>query len=101
MVEASTVIFEAATAHLKALIAAVKKVAEVNMQVEVDDDEQSNLSDSEVLDKDVDMDVGMDIGNAVQSIKQSFQYKYYKMSRQSLNYIKLKLYFINIVDNAA
>ena len=49
MVEASTVIFEAATAHLKALIAAVKKV---------DDDEQSNLSDSEVLDKDVSIDIG-------------------------------------------
>ena len=68
-VEASTVIFEAATAHSKALIAAVKKVAEVNTQVEVDDNEQSNLSDSEVSDEDVDMDVGMDIGNAVQSIE--------------------------------
>ena len=35
-VEASTVIFEAATAYLKALIAAAKKVdEEVNMQVEV------------------------------------------------------------------
>ena len=46
-VKASTVIFEAATAHSKALIAAAKKVAEVNTQVEVDDDEQSNSSDSE------------------------------------------------------
>jgi hypothetical protein len=65
-VEASTVIFEAATAHLKALIAAAKKVdKEVNIQVEVDNDEQSNLSDSEMLDE----DVGMDIGNVVQSIK--------------------------------
>jgi hypothetical protein len=52
-VEASTVIFEAAIAHLKALIAAAKKVdEEVNTQVEVDD-EQSNSSDSEVLDEDV------------------------------------------------
>ena len=65
-VEASTVIFEAATAHLKALIAAAKKVdKEVNTQVEVDNDEQSNSSDSEVLDK----DVSMDIGNVVQSIE--------------------------------
>ena len=56
-VEASTVIFEAATAHLKALIAAAKKVEEVNTQVEVDD-EQSNSSDSEVSDEDVDIDVG-------------------------------------------
>ena len=55
-VEASTVIFEAATAHSKALIAAAKKV---------DDDEQSNSSDSEVSDE----DVGMDIGNVVQSIE--------------------------------
>ena len=42
MVEASTIIFEAVTAYLKALIAAVKKVdKEVNTQVEVevDDDE--------------------------------------------------------------
>jgi hypothetical protein len=39
-VEVSTVIFKTATAHLKALIAAVKKVdKEVNTQVEVDDDE--------------------------------------------------------------
>ena len=64
------------------------------MQVEVDNNEQSNLSDSKVLNEDI------DIGNVMQLIKQSFQYKYYKMSRQSLNYIKLKLYFINIVDNA-
>ena len=56
-------------AHLKALIVAVKKVAEVNTQVEVDNDEQSNLSDSEVSDENVDMDIGMDIGNAVQSIE--------------------------------
>ena len=56
-VEASTVIFEAATAHLKALIAAVKKVdKEVNTQVEVDDDEQSNSSDSKVSDEDIGMD---------------------------------------------
>jgi hypothetical protein len=60
-VEASTVIFEAATAYLKALIVAAKKVdEEVNTQVEVDD-EQSNSSDSEALDE----DVGMDIGNVV------------------------------------
>ena len=65
-VEASTVIFEAATAHSKALIAAAKKVdEEVNTQVEVDDDKQSNSSDSEVLDE----DVGIDIGNVVQSIE--------------------------------
>ena len=67
-VEASTVIFKAATAYSKALIAAAKKAGEeVNTQVgvEVDDDEQSNSSDSEVLDK----DVGMDIGNVVQLIK--------------------------------
>jgi len=64
-VEASTVIFKAATAYLKALIAAGKKVdEEVNTQVEVDD-EQSNSSDSEAPDK----DVGMDIGNVVQSIE--------------------------------
>jgi len=69
MVEVSTIIFKAATAYLKALIAAIKKVAEVNTQVEVDNDEQSNSSDSEVLDKDVNIDVGMDIGNAVQSIE--------------------------------
>ena len=69
MVEASTIIFKAATAYLKALIVAAKKVVEVNTQVEVDDDEQSNSSDSEVLDEDVDMDVGMDIGNAVQLIE--------------------------------
>ena len=68
-VEASTVIFEAATAHLKALVAAAKKVAEVNTQVEVDNDKQSNSSDSEVLDEDVDMDVGIDIGNVMQSIE--------------------------------
>ena len=44
-VEVSTVIFKAATAHLKALIAAVKRVdKEVNTQVEVDNDEQSNLT---------------------------------------------------------
>jgi len=43
-----------------------KKVdEEVNTQVEVDDDEQSNSSDIEVLDE----DVGMDIGNVVQSIE--------------------------------
>ena len=65
-VEASTVIFEAATAHSKALIAAAKKVdEEVNTQVEVDDNEQSNSSDSEGLDE----DVGMDIGNVVQLIE--------------------------------
>ena len=65
-VEASTVIFKAATTYLKALIAASKKVdKEVNTQVEVDNDEQSNSSDSEVLDK----DVSMDIGNVVQLIK--------------------------------
>ena len=53
-------------AYLKALIAATKKIdKEVNTQVEVDDDEQSNSSDSEVSDK----DVGMDMGNVVQSIK--------------------------------
>ena len=64
--EASTIIFEAATAHLKALIAAAKKVdKEVNTQVEVEDDEQSNLSDSEALDE----DIGMDMGNVVQLIE--------------------------------
>ena len=67
-VEASTVIFEAATAHLKALIAAAKKVdEEVNTQVEVDDDEQNNSSDSEVLDE----DVGRDMGNVVQPISRA------------------------------
>ena len=35
------------------------------MQVEVDNDKQSNSSDSKVLDK----DISMDIGNVVQSIK--------------------------------
>jgi hypothetical protein len=53
-VEASTVIFEAATAHSKALIAAAEKVGEeVNTQVEVevDDDKQSNSSDSEICDR--------------------------------------------------
>ena len=45
--------------------------------LEVDDDKQSNSSDSEVSDE----DVGMDIGNVVQSVEQGFQYKYYKMSR--------------------
>ena len=64
-VEASTIIFEAVAAHLKALIAAAKKVDEVNTQVEVDNDEQSNSSDSKVLDK----DVGIDIGNVVQLIE--------------------------------
>ena len=39
------------------------------MQVEVDDDEQSNLSNSEVLDEDVDIDIGMDISNTMQLIK--------------------------------
>ena len=38
------------------------------MQVEVDNDEQSNSSDSKVLDK----DVSIDIGNVVQLIKQNF-----------------------------
>ena len=42
------------------------------MQVEVDNDKQSNLSNSEVLDKDVNIDVSIDIGNTVQSIEQSF-----------------------------
>ena len=38
MVEASTIIFKAVIAHLKALIAATKKVnKEVNTQVEVED----------------------------------------------------------------
>jgi len=65
-VEVSTVIFKAATAYLKALIAVAKKVdKEVNTQVEVDNDEQSNSSDSKVLDE----DVGIDIGNVVQSIE--------------------------------
>ena len=64
-VEASTVIFEAVAAHSKALIAAAKKVDEVNTQVEVDNHEQSNSSDSKVSDE----DVGMDIGNVVQSIE--------------------------------
>ena len=64
-VEASIIIFKAATAHLKALIAAIKKVDEVNTQVKVDNDKQSNLSNSEVSDE----DVGMDIGNVVQLIE--------------------------------
>jgi len=52
--EASTTTFKAATAHSKALIAAAKKVdEEVNTQVAVENDEQSNSSDSEVSDKDV------------------------------------------------
>ena len=38
------------------------------MQVEVDNNKQSNLSNSEVLDK----DVGIDIGNIMQLIKQNF-----------------------------
>ena len=38
------------------------------MQVDIEDDEQSNLSNSEVSDK----DVGMDMGNIMQLIKQSF-----------------------------
>ena len=64
--EASTITFEAATAHSKALIAAAKKVdEEVNTQVDVEDDKQSNSSDSEVLDE----DVGIDMGNVVQSIE--------------------------------
>ena len=43
MAEASTIIFNAATVHLKALKAAAKEVnKEVNTQVEVEDDEQSN-----------------------------------------------------------
>ena len=51
---ASTITFEAATAHSKALKAAAKKVDEVvNTQVEVEDDEQNNSSDSEVLNEDV------------------------------------------------
>ena len=56
-------------AHLKALIAAVKKVAEVNTQVEVNNNEQSNLSNSKVSDENVDIDISMDIGNAMQSIE--------------------------------
>jgi len=41
--EASTIIFNAATVHLKALKATAKEVnKEVNTQVEVEDDEQSN-----------------------------------------------------------
>ena len=64
--EASTITFEAATAHSNALIAAAKKVdEEVNTQVEVEDDKQSNLSDSEASDK----DIGIDMGNVVQSIE--------------------------------
>ena len=42
------------------------------MQVEVDNNKQSNLSDSKVLDKDINIDVSIDIGNAVQLIEQSF-----------------------------
>ena len=98
MVEIFTIIFKAVTAYLKALIVVIKKVdKEVNIQVEIEDNKQSNLSESKALDK----DIGIDIGNIMQLIKQSFQYKYYKISQQSLNYIKLKLYFINIMDNAA
>ena len=66
MVEASTVIFEAATAHSKALIAAIKKInKEVNTQVEVKDDKQSNLNNSEISDE----DISINIGNIMQSIK--------------------------------
>jgi len=43
MAEASTIIFNAVTVHLKALKATTKEVnKEVNTQVEVEDDEQSN-----------------------------------------------------------
>jgi len=64
--EASTTTFKAATAHSKALIAAAKKVdKEVNTQVEVENDKQSNSSDSKVSDE----DVGINMGNVVQSIK--------------------------------
>ena len=64
--KASTIIFEAATAHSKALIAAAKKVdKEVDTQVDVEDDKQSNSSDSEVSDE----DIGVDMGNVVQSIE--------------------------------
>ena len=53
-------------AYLKALIAAIKKVnKDINTQIEVDNDEQSNLSNSKVSDK----DVNMDIGNVIQLIK--------------------------------
>ena len=66
IIEVFTVIYKAATAHLKALMAAIKKVdKEVNIQVKEDNDEQSNLSDSKVLDK----DIGINIGNIMQSIK--------------------------------
>ena len=65
VIAAQLTAFKAATAHLKALKVAVKKVdEEANTQVEVEDNEQSNLSNSEVLNE----DVGMDIGN----IKWSF-----------------------------
>ena len=58
--------FEAATAQSKVLKAAAKRVdEEANTQVEVDDDKQSNSSDSEVLDE----DVGINMGNIVQSIE--------------------------------
>ena len=66
MVEAFTVIFKAAMAYLKALIIAAKKVdKEVNMQIEVDNNKQSNLSNSKVLDK----DVSINIGNIIQLIE--------------------------------
>ena len=46
--------------------AAAKEVdEEVNMQIEVEDDEESNLSDSKVSDE----DVGVDMGNVVQLIE--------------------------------
>ena len=53
-------------AYLKALIAATKKIdKEVNTQVEVNDNKQSNLSDGEVSDK----DISINIGNIVQLVK--------------------------------
>ena len=65
-IAAQLMAFEAATAHSKVLKAAAKRVdEEANTQVEVEDDEQRNSSDSEVLGG----DVGIDMGNVVQSIE--------------------------------
>ena len=61
-----TIIFKAATAYLKALIATIKKVdKEVNTQIDIEDNKQSNLSDSKVSDK----NISINIGNIIQLIK--------------------------------
>ena len=53
-------------AYLKALIVAIKKIdKQVNIQIEREDNKQSNLSNNKVLDK----DVGININNIIQLIK--------------------------------